>query len=173
MLRIDAILKDPFFEDYINRNNISEVHRKFCRHSFQHLVDVARITYILMLESGDITEFAEKNELNLKSARELVYASALLHDIGRWKEYETGEDHSIVSAELALNILNNAGFNEQETLIITTGIKEHRSRSDNKSILGKCLYKADKLSRLCSECEASGECYKYQEMETGRNKLVY
>ncbi|MHB9093231.1 MAG: HD domain-containing protein, partial [Eubacteriales bacterium] len=95
---MQSIMEDPLFAEYLSKNSIKETDRKFCRHTFQHLVDVARITYIQMLESGDIKSFCEEKDINMRLAREIIYAAALLHDIGRWKEYETGEDHAAVSA---------------------------------------------------------------------------
>lgn len=173
MIRVEAILKDPRYQEHINKNMIKETDRKFCRHTFQHLVDVARITYILLLEAGDFNRFMNENNLAPDTAKEIVYASALLHDIGRWREYETGEDHALVSAELAVDILHEAGFNETEINIICMGIREHRRTCEKASLLGDILNRADKLSRLCSQCKAGDECYKLEKMETGRRFLIY
>ncbi len=173
MIRVEAILKDPRYQEYITKNEIEEKDRKFCRHTFQHLVDVARITYILLLESGDIECFMNKNCLTPDAAKEIVYASAILHDIGRWREYKTGEDHAVISAQLAVDILYGAGFDEKETNIICTGIREHRRNCEEASLLGALLNRADNLSRLCSQCQAGDECYKLESMETGRRFLIY
>lgn len=173
MTRIEIILDDPYYKDCLARIDELEADRKFCRHTFQHVVDVARITYILLLESGIIKRFMEENDLNLKLAKELVYAAGVLHDIGRWVEYEQGEDHAVAGARLTVELLIRAGFNEKEVLIITTGIKEHRRKKENMSILGELMCRADNLSRLCVCCDVSAECYKYDEMETGRLSLIY
>lgn len=173
MTRIAAILADPFYGECLTKISAREADRKFCCHTFQHFVDVARITYILMLESGVIKRFMEENDLNIKLAKELIYAAALLHDIGRWQEYETGEDHARVSARLAVDLLARAGFNGKEQRIIRTAIEEHRSITGEVSTLGGVLCRADKLSRLCTRCEASAECYKFREMDTGRTPLIY
>lgn len=166
-------MDNPFFVECMSKIQIMETHRIYCGHGFQHLIDVARIAYIIMLESGDIHRFAEENDLNLRMAKEIIYATALLHDIGRWKEYETGEDHALVSADLAFGLLEDEGFNEKEVSLITGAIREHRKTDEGSSLLGKVLYKADKLSRLCSQCEAGSECYKFNRMETGREGLIY
>ena len=173
MNRIEIILDDPYYKDCLTRIDKLEADRKFCRHTFQHVVDVARITYILLLESGIIKRFMEENDLNLKLAKELVYAAGVLHDIGRWVEYEQGEDHAVAGARIAVELLIRAGFNEKEVLIITTGIKEHRRKKENMSILGELMCRADNLSRQCVCCDVSAECYKYDEMETGRLSLIY
>jgi len=173
LTRVESILEDTFYTECMAKIDAREEDRKFCRHNFQHFVDVARITYILMLESGAIKKFMEENNLNLKLAKELIYAAALLHDIGRWKQYDTGEDHADVSAGLAVEMLANTGFNDSEINVITTGIREHRRMTDNMSLLGEHLYMADNLSRICSRCATRDECYKFDEMETGRRMLIY
>lgn len=173
MNRIGAIIKDPSFTAAVDKIAEMEKERRFCRHTFQHFIDVARIAYILMLESGDIRRFMVEFELTLPNAREILYAAALLHDIGRWKEYETGEDHSIISAELAGDILIRAGFNAREIGIIRAGIREHRHFTENMSLLGEHLYRADDLARFCTGCDVKGECHKYEKMETGRNMILY
>lgn len=173
MTRVEAILANPAYTAYVAQNAEKEVARKFCRHGFQHLIDVARITYILMLENSDIEKFMVQNDLNRRMARESIYAAGLLHDIGRWKEYETGADHAVISAELAVDILAAAGFSRAESGLITAAIAEHRRRNENMSFLGRYLFEADKLSRGCSRCEAAGECYKFEEMEAIRKGLIY
>ncbi len=173
MDRLDRILKDELYRRYLDKNTAAEQDRKFCGHSFQHLVDVARIAYILLLETGDIRQFMEKNDFNLRLAREIIYTAALLHDIGRWKEYFDGEDHATASAILGEELLQKHGFSEKEIEIITAGIREHRRLPKNKSLLGKYLHRADRLSRQCTRCEASGECYKISQMETGSVEIIY
>lgn len=173
MERVEALLANLVFEAYVAKNAEKEAERRFCRHGFQHLVDVARIAYILMLENGDIEKFAVANDINRRTAREIIYAAALLHDIGRWQEYETGGDHAGLSAELAVDILSETGFSLMESGLITTAIAEHRRWSENMSLLGQHLFKADKFSRLCSQCEAAGECYKFEEMATAQKGLIY
>lgn len=174
MTRVEQILQDSFFQECMARNQAKEVNRKFCKHSIQHVIDVARVTYIIMLESADLKKFIEEYRLNdREAAKEIIYAAALLHDIGRWKEYETGEDHAACGAEMAVEILVRAGFNQAETNIIIRAIREHRRIGEDMSMLGERLYRADNLSRACSQCEASYECYKFDDMETGTKALIY
>ena len=173
MDRLDKILEDELYREYIDRTGKWEKDRIFCRHTFQHFVDVARIAYILMLESEDIERFMVENDLNLRLAREIIYTAAFLHDIGRWQEYETGEDHAKASSRLAEEFLNKAGFSLKEIGIITKGIKEHRRLPEEKSLLGKYLNLADLFSRQCRRCEAAGECYKADRMETSHRQIIY
>lgn len=174
MNRVERVLQDSFFQECMTRNQAKEINRKFCKHSFQHVIDVARITYIIMLEAGDLQKFIEEHQLaGREGGKEIIYAAALLHDIGRWLEYETGEDHASCGADLAVSILERAGFNRDETKIITRSIREHRRMGEDMSFLGERLYRADNLSRVCSRCEASYDCYKFDDMETGAKVLIY
>ena len=40
------------FRSVLTKTQQAEEDREFCKHDLQHFVDVARITYILLLESG-------------------------------------------------------------------------------------------------------------------------
>ncbi len=174
MERIDAIVRDPLFQECLSKNKREERDREFCKHDLQHFVDVCRITYILMLESGSFSNFIETNNLSgPQAAKETVYAAGILHDIGRWRQYQTGEDHSVIGAELAEQILKRASFSVQEIRVITRAILEHRAQRDQMSILGELLHRADNLSRACHECGAKEMCYKFSTMETGNLVLIY
>ncbi len=122
-----------------------ETDRIFCRHDLRHCIDVARITMLLSYEEG----------LNLD--RELVYAAALLHDIGR---SEGSHNHHMKSADLAVEILRQSGFSYSEVEIITDVIKNHgnKTAAEDKTFSG-LFYRADKLSRNCLNCKARGACY--------------
>ena len=74
-----------------------------------------------------------------KLNRELIYAAGLLHDIGRWQEYEEGIRHEIASADLASRILCECGYNEQEIEEIRRAILNHRNSSikDENSLTQK------------------------------------
>lgn len=161
MQRVEKILSSASYLDYLARNEEKETERIFCCHGYQHLLDTARITYILILENQE------------SYSREIVYAAALLHDIGRWQQYETGEDHALVSARLARAILREADFSPEEENLICQAIAEHRSSCEPQSVLGIYLKKADKLSRLCSRCSAQAECKKFEAMPTAHKKLIY
>ncbi|MDH7576682.1 MAG: HD domain-containing protein [Bacillota bacterium] len=174
MERIDAIVRDPLFQECLEKNQKAERDREFCKHDLQHFVDVARISYILMLESGDLSHFIRENQLSgPRAAKEVIYAAGILHDIGRWREYETGEDHAPLGAELAEQILPRAGFTPPESRVITRAIYEHREQRTQMTRLGEILHRADNLSRACHECSAQDKCYKFPTMETGNLVLIY
>lgn len=150
--RVNQILQHELYEEYCAKNKLAEAQRIYCRHGSDHALSVARIAYIYLLESEDTS-----------LSKEIVYAAGILHDIGRWVEYEAQEeDHALVGARLAIPILRESGFSGQEVEIITQGIREHRLQpSEAKSVLGQALAHADDWARDCKNCESKVSCYKY------------
>lgn len=154
MNRIDSILNNSAFMDYMSNINRSERDRIYCLHDINHSLDVARICYIINLEE------------QLGFDKELVYAMALLHDIGRAKEYETGESHHQAGIEIAKDILADCGFDADEIKAICHAIGKHKSAEDSdKRGLGFLLFRADKLSRNCFDCKAYEQCYWMDELK--------
>ena len=97
-------------------------------------------------------------EDKLDLSREIIYATALLHDIGRAQQYLSGISHDIAGAEIAGKILTDLHFTEQEKELLLSSIGHHR-KGDSCSTLAALLYKADKQSRNCFLCSAASECY--------------
>lgn len=147
MQRVNRILESESFREYLRRNEQAEEKREFCHHDMGHFLDVARIAMII------------NKEENYGIEAELIYAAALLHDIGRWQQYEDGTPHEKASAVLAPDILAETGFDEKESAIIITAISRHRdSEVKEKKDLDGLLYWADKLSRPCFACKAEKDC---------------
>ena len=147
MERVNRILRQDLYLDYLKRNELAEKDRKFCRHDMVHFLDVARIAMILnQMEDYGIEP-------------EMIYAAALLHDIGRWKQYLDGTPHEKASAFLSPEILFKSGFDEEETNVIVAAIESNRDQGirEERSLKG-LLYRADKDSRPCFACEAEKEC---------------
>lgn len=145
MDRIDLILENKSYLKYMQEIETAEKTRRFCCHGFEHTLSVARIAYILALEHGAAIK------------KDVIYAAALLHDIGR---YEKKQGHHHYSAVLAQPILETAGFNKQEILNICEAIqKHHEDAGEDFHSLNHLLYKADKLSRNCFCCKAYEDCY--------------
>ncbi len=156
MERINLILNNEKYKSCLEKLEELEKDRKFCRHTPEHFLDTARIMYITALEE------------NLPVSKEIVYATALLHDIGRVKQYEENIPHDRAGADFAREILPSARFTNEETEEIASAIFCHRNRV-GKSVLGKLLCFADKKSRLCFLCKAREEC----NWEEGRkNKYI-
>lgn len=150
MERINWILKHPLYISSYNHLENIEKERIFCCHQMPHLLDVARIAYIRNLEE----------ELGIDKA--VIYASALLHDIGKGKQYEEKIPHEVASEAIAEEILSSMPeqltFTLDEQQMIFSAIRNHRKPSSAASVLDKLLYESDKASRNCFCCPASEEC---------------
>ena len=148
MRRVNAILRHPLFEEKLHLLDELEAERAFCRHDLTHLLDVARLMWIDVLENG------------LELGREVVYAAALLHDLGRAEQMQSGIPHEQASAFLAERILSDAGFDAEEIAAVIAAIRCHRGSApaDAREMLGEILYRADKASRACWRCGAREAC---------------
>ncbi|MDD2234345.1 MAG: HD domain-containing protein [Desulfitobacteriaceae bacterium] len=154
--RVNRLIRNFSYQDYLLKIAKAEKKRKYCKHNFDHGLTVARIAYAYLLE---------QDETCLE--KEIIYVTALLHDIGRWVEYRTGEDHARASAALAQPLLEESGFNPEEIKTIIKAIAEHsKHSSENLSVLGRSLALADNWARDCRSCKAKDGCYKFtEEME--------
>lgn len=161
MKRVELLVKDPLYKEYLQRNSDEQKDARFCLHDFRHHLDVARITYILVLEQNDLVFFIKESGLNGRlAAKEVIYAAGLTHDIGKWYEYRTGIDHASYGAKLGRELLPQAYFNPNEVEIICRAIFEHRNISVDMSFLGERLHRADNLSRVCVDCDFRDQCPK-------------
>ena len=102
--RISLIWRHPLYQKHCEKIQELEKDRIFCRHTPEHFLDVARLMYIYSLE----------NKLDL--SREIIYATALLHDIGRAQQYLSGISHDIAGAEIAGKILTDLHFTHRRVL---------------------------------------------------------
>lgn len=148
--RLSFIRRHPLYVTYEQRLKELEQSRIFCRHQTEHLLDVARIAYILNLKEG------------LGFCQDLIYAAALLHDIGKSLQYEEGTPHELAGAGLAEQILSDMppdiAFTEEEQAQILTAIRGHRRMRSKAEPLESLLYRGDKLSRPCFACPARPQC---------------
>lgn len=145
--RINQIIKNETFQQNYKKIEECEKERIFCKHDMVHFLDVARIGEIINL----------KEQINVDE--EMIYAAALLHDIGRHEQYLNGTPHEIASVPIAEKILDKCGFNEKETCVILKAIDNHRTKEiQNERNLSGILYRADKLSRACFSCQSEKEC---------------
>ena len=158
MKRVAALLSAPQYKEYTDQIDRWEKTRRFCRHDRNHLWETARTAYILYL-SGEVPcpELADFSEATV---REMIYAAAFLHDIGRFREYENEAlDHGEEGAVLARPLLTGAGFSDAQSALILKAIAHHRKRGfDGFDLL---LYRADKESRPCYDCPVLSECKKF------------
>ena len=148
MDRIDKIMEHPLYVREQARIDEMETDRKFCRHGIEHCLDVARILYILTLEQ------------HTPYPKDMIYALALLHDIGRGEEYRTGTPHSEIGAEMAREIMAECEFGKEEVAMMIEAILNHRNaETEGDNSLSSLLFQADKLSRNCYKCDMYEECY--------------
>lgn len=150
MKRVNAIFRHPLYQSYYRRLEKAEQNRIFCRHQMPHLLDVARIAYIRSLEES------------LGLDREVIYAAAILHDIGKVLQYEEGIPHEISGEKIAAEILDSLAdenaFSEKEKELILTAIRGHRKLREDPELLERLLYESDKASRTCFACPADPQC---------------
>lgn len=137
MKKVNEILKNNIFKEKIDLIDFKEKDREFCKHGMDHLLAVARIAVIL-----------NDNKLD----NELIYAIALLHDIGK---SVNSLDHEILGEKIAKDILKDTSFNIEEKGIILEGIRNHKKGQSDYS---KLISKADTLSRNCFLCKKQDEC---------------
>lgn len=158
MQEIQYIRSHPLYRKCYARLQKDEEGRIFCCHTMEHFVDVARIAWILNLEQS------------MGIRKPVIYGMALLHDIGKYRQYEEGYPHEKASAEIAevlLKELPKSSFTEEEVYAILHAIQNHRVQKKewtNKEemnlseMLEWLLYTADKKSRACYSCAAEKEC---------------
>lgn len=155
--KVNEILNSPGYREHVRKIEQCEKERSFCRHNMEHFIDVARIAWIICMEEG------------LSYSRETIYAIALLHDIGRWMQYQQGTPHEEASVMLSEELLQEAGFDAEERKIITSAILNHRRECEDE--LSRIIYRSDKLSRKCFICEAEAQCN--WEKDKKNLRLVY
>lgn len=152
MERVNRIWSHPYYQECLAKNQKAEEDRIFCGHDMVHFLDVARIAYIFSLERM------------AGISKECIYAAALLHDSGRWQQYESGIPHGRASARIAEPILREAGFDSDERQMICAAILGHSGDgsfegiSAENQVFAQILYDADKASRSCFSCRAEGAC---------------
>ena len=163
--RINGIINNQEYQDWIIANNQAEYGSEYCRHGLEHAFDVARIAYELWLDN-------KGNPL----AKDIVYAAGLLHDIGFWSKFEDLNEHDDdcdcgchdhnaeqetpfqIGAALAEDILFEAGYHPAVISEITKAILN--MDNDVKEGLSVILRKANELSRPCFICPMNDKCDK-------------
>ena len=121
--RIASIWAQPIYQQEYGALQEMEKDRAFCRHGLVHFLDVARIAYIFNLE----------RQLGL--TKDVIYAAALLHDIGRARQYQGGLSHDAESAVLARQLLEalpaELAFTADEENCIVEAVRHHRGDSQS------------------------------------------
>ncbi|MCR5213093.1 MAG: HD domain-containing protein [Eubacterium sp.] len=160
MKRVNNILDNKEYRKRILEIEELELSREFCGHGFEHLLMVARLGYAILLEDMNYGKETIADTYGLDEAKELIYASALLHDIGRYStlEIDMGMNHRESGIYIASPIIRQAGFDRQEEELILGAIKNHGTMSENPGSLEGIIFRADKKSRNCFSCKAYDTC---------------
>ena len=148
MDRVHRIQMHSLFRELWQKLGDAEKDRVFCRHTMEHFLDVARLMYIYSLEDG------------VDIRKDLIYAAALLHDLGRYAQMTSGTPHHIAGAQIAEGILQDCGFTAHEIQSVQSAISGHRNQDSAASTdrLTAYLYRADKASRNCFSCFVRSAC---------------
>lgn len=152
MCRVDKLINNSCFLEKMQLLEQLEQNRQFCKHGWQHCFDVARAAALL------------NEERKLGFSKELLYAMALVHDIGRCEQYLEDCRHEEASAKIAGAILTQCDFSKTEIEWITCAILHHSGKKgtepldDRKRNLVELLVDADKKTRLCFHCKAADTC---------------
>nr|WP_298573099.1 HD domain-containing protein [uncultured Mogibacterium sp.] len=152
MKRLESIYRDEYWLRCMKEIECAEANRIYCKHDFIHMMDVARIAYIFSIEEA------------LDIQKDVIYAAALLHDIGRSEEYTDGIPHDEAGAIIAEEILKRSSYSEKEREAIITAIRDHRGHyepEETSGLIERLSYvikRADKESRLCLSCDARDTC---------------
>lgn len=114
MERVHKIWIHPLYQEQYIHLQEAERDRIFCNHTLSHFLDVARLMYL----------YALTEQVGLE--RHLIYAAAMLHDIGRYAQITEGVPHEQASASLAQKILPECGYTKSETNAVCAAILRHR-----------------------------------------------
>lgn len=147
--RVNNIINNNVFVRNMRIIGKYEKKRIFCGHGMEHILDVARLTWIFNLEN------------NKGYSKDVVYAAALLHDIGRARQYVDGTQHEIAGISIAKEVLTQSGYSEDEIMLITGTISFHNNReasTEEIDGLKGMLRRADNMSRQCYACKAQNQC---------------
>lgn len=141
------LISHPIYQEAYQRIVECEMGRVYCLHDLPHFIDVARLMWIYNLEQ------------DMQLSKNAIYATALLHDLGRCEQYTNGTPHPEASARLARRILEDLRVPIDNIEEIVEAIEQHRHKpSGNIQDLKSLLYFADKKSRLCFNCQARAGC---------------
>jgi uncharacterized protein len=161
METVEWIRNHPLYQTSYEQIRRQEQDRRYCGHLMDHFLDVARIAYIRNLEQ------------RLGLSKELIYSAALLHDIGRARQYSDGTPHDQASADIAAVILGQMpaaiAFSAKDIQTLLAAIGSHRRDGQPQNELARLLQVSDKLSRRCFQCLVQDSCHWDEDM---KNKKI-
>ena len=156
----EKLLQNESFKNVQEAISQWEISRIYCHHELSHCMDVARMAWIYFLEDCQKKHlFLE--DLQLEEKKDFIYVCALLHDIGRAKQYETGIHHSVCGQKLAEGMLLDIGAPEswkEAVLRIVAGHHACDRSSDPEWKIADYIDRADHDCRPCFCCEGKDTC---------------
>lgn len=156
MKYVERLLLNQTFVQTITEIEKLEEKREFCKHGWEHLLNVSRIAYIMNLEQG------------FGMDKELIYLCGLLHDIGRAREYATGQNHDEAGQTLAEQILEEIRCPKEYREEILHKVSQHRHAPMPEEGITKdnFFWFADKKARNCFSCTVREKCNWPEEKRT-------
>lgn len=125
-------------------------------HDYDHLVRVMTLAETIQTHEGGYLP--------------TIWAAIAFHDIGQERERQHGDDHALIGADMAANLLTGTHFPQEALPAVQQAIRDHRMTGKNtpQSLEGRILYDADKID--CLGAIGIGRLY----LITGRrNQKVY
>ena len=110
--RVNRLWQLPEFQRLLLELEEKEKNRSYCRHGREHIFAVARLMWIFCMEQQRVEGIS----------KELVYAAAFLHDLGRGS---AKKEHAQKSVEIAGRILPLCGYSKVETALVQAAIGMH------------------------------------------------
>ena len=161
------LLQHPIYQKRLALLQELEGNRIYCGHDLSHFFAVGRIAETLSKEN------------HLPHSNDVLWAAALLHDMGRVEQYQQGISHDKASVAFAREILLSLGWDQADMELVCEAIGSHskrfavkdrwESRTELRS-LAEVLSFADHFSRKCYECKGADSC-KWPEKERINQKF--
>ena len=151
----ERLLNSQLYQSKLQKLCSYEADRIYCRHDLAHFREVGRIAGVVAREN------------KLVFSQDLIDTCALLHDMGRVEQFESGISHEKASVAFAREILLYLGCEEDYICTVCDAIAHHSRRyeikkryGDAKKLteLGEILSYGDHFSRKCYKCQAARKC---------------
>lgn len=127
---------NPSLKEYVRENIFPQYESNDKAHGIIHIREVIR------------RAFALNETLKLNLDKNMIYAIAACHDLGKFINHEI---HEKIAADIFINDMNmKRFFSDEERMTIKEAIEDHRSSKDDmpRSDYGKLISSADRNTRI-------------------------